>query len=92
MTESTKEKWNKVLVPEVISSEESDSGENEEIVYVKPLPWRSELVNNFFAQLDDKIAETKSAQARRQRKKRMVSISNSTRKVPTGLPKWAVKV
>ena len=40
-----KEKWRKVLKAELISSEES-SQENDD-VFVKHIPWRSTLVNNF---------------------------------------------
>lgn len=90
MTEKTKEKWSKVLIPEVISSEESEN-ENDDSVFVKPLPWRANIVNDFFAQLDSKIMETKSVQAKRQRKQRIVSTTESTRETPPGLPKWAVK-
>ena len=46
LSEKVKEKWGKVLVAEVISSEESDN-ENEDAVFIKPLPWRTD---NFFAQ------------------------------------------
>lgn len=89
LSEKAKEKWGKVLVAEVISSEESDN-ENEDAVFVKPLPWRTAIVDNFFAQLDEKGIESKSTQAKRQRKKRVVSTSVSTRQPPPGLPKWAV--
>ena len=90
MAEKTKEKWNKALIPELISSEESDH-ENEDAVFVKQLPWRADLVNDFFSQLDSKVTESKSVQARRQRKKRITSTTSSTREIPLGLPKWAVK-
>ena len=63
MTEKTKEKWSKVLIPEAISSEESEN-EDGHSVFVKPLPWRAKIVNDFFAQLDTKIMETKSSQPR----------------------------
>ena len=43
MTEKTKEKWSKVLIPEVISSEEAKMK-----MIVKPLPWRVKIVNDFF--------------------------------------------
>ena len=89
MPPKTKEKWNKVLLAEVMSSEESGPEEN---MFVKPLPWHSDLVNKFLAELDEKNTERKTPQALRQRKKRIVSVHISTRGAPPGLPKWALKV
>lgn len=88
MSPKAKEKWNKVLQAEVMSSEES--GPEEDDMFVKPLPWRSELVNKFFAELDEKSTERKTAQALRQRKKRIISVHASIRGAPPGLPKWAI--
>lgn len=46
-------------------------------MFVRKLPWRSELVNKFFfAELDGMSLEKKTAQAKRQRKKRMFSHDN----------------
>ena len=85
-----KDKWAKVLVADVMSSEESDS-ENEEMLVVKPLPWRSDKVTQFFQQLDEKIERSKKAQARRQRKRRVISNAFSTRPRPIAtLPVWSV--
>ena len=90
MPPKTKEKWSKVLQAEVMSSEESGPEEND--MFVKPLPWRSDLVNKFLAELDDRSTERKTPQALRQRKKRVLSAYVSTRGAPPGLPKWALKV
>ncbi len=68
------------------------SGPEENDMFVKPLPWRSDLVNTFFAELDDRSTERKTPQALRQRKKRVLSAYGSTRDAPPGLPKWALKV
>ena len=89
MPTKTKEKWSKVLQAEVMSSEESGPEEND--MFVKPLPWRSDLVNKFLAELDDRNTERKTPQALRQRK-REFSLPVSTRSAPPGLPKWALKV
>ena len=89
MPPKTKEKWSKVLLAEVMSSEES--GPEEEDMFVKPLPWHSDLVNKFLAELDERSTERKTAQALRQRKKRIISVHVSTRSAPPGLPKWALK-
>ena len=54
----------KVLKVEVMSSEESSSESDD--VFVKPIPWRSDLVTTFFGELDKKSCEKKTAQANRQ--------------------------
>ena len=79
--------WEKVMTIEMMSSEESgNDGE-----YIHPLPFRSAKVDRFFSMLDDKIKETKSPQARRQMKKRVMG-DISARGVPDGhyFPKWAL--
>ena len=43
LDEKAKEKWGKVLVSDMMSSEESDG----ETIFVKELPWRSATVNRF---------------------------------------------
>lgn len=89
MAPKAKGKWRRVLKAELMSSEES-SAENDE-VFVKPIPWRSTLVNNFFEELDNKCLEKKPAQANRQRKVRRLSVYPSTRNIPEALPTWAIK-
>ena len=89
LPEKDKDKWGKVLVADVMSSEES-APENEEMLLVKPLPWRSEKVSQFFQQLDEKTERAKKAQARRQRKQRVISNEFSVRPRPIiALPTWA---
>ena len=66
MVEKDKEKWRKVMRPDMMTSEESMS-ENEELMIV-PLTWRSKMVTTFFRKLDEKSMEKKSSQAKRQRK------------------------
>ena len=90
VSEKEKEKWGKVLVSDVMSSEESAS-DNEEVILVKPLAWRSERVSLFFHQLDEKMERSKKAQARRQRKQRVMSTEFSVRPRPIiSLPAWAI--
>ena len=43
MPPQTKEKWNKELLAEVMSSEES--GPEEDDMFVKPLPWHGALTS-----------------------------------------------
>ena len=71
LADKDRSKWekSKVLTALFMSSEESATDDGEEILLVKDLPWRSDEVNRFFQNLDDK--EVKSAQARCQSKKRI---------------------
>ena len=58
------DKWNKVLVYEMMSSEESgEEGPTGSCIIVKSLPWRSTRVNNFMQSLDDKAHSSKSQQS-----------------------------
>ena len=90
MAQKERDKWGKVLVAETMSSEESDE-ENEEIIFVKPLPWRAEKVSSFFHRLDSKVEKSKSTQAKRQRKQRIEGSDYSLRSRPVGssIPDWA---
>ena len=60
-------------------------------MYVKPLPWRAEVVTRFYAEVDKKARELKTPQAHRQRMARRISTVKSKRPIPEGLPKWAIK-
>ena len=88
MTEKLGRNGTKSLFPK-LSSEEAE-GEDGESVFVKPLPRRAKIVNEFFAQFDTTIMEIKSAQAKRQCKQRVVSTTLSTRGALSGLPQWAI--
>lgn len=89
MVEKYKEKWRKVMDHTFMSSEESGG---EDIIVVKPLRWRAEKVTNFFHHLDDKITTSKSPQARRQRKARIISTAESDRPQPAKdeFPAWSL--
>lgn len=80
MPQKDSDKWGKVLVAETMSSEE----ENEEVITVKPLPWRAEKVTSFFHRLDSKVKQSKSTQAKRQRKQRVEGSDYSLRSRPVG--------
>ena len=77
------------MISDVMSSEESAT-EDDEMLIVKPLPWRSERVSRFFKQLDDRIEHSKKAQAKRQRKQRVLSNSSSVCPKPSALPAWCL--
>ena len=52
--------WEEGLIPELISSEESDG---EDGFMVHPLPWRSERLNKLFTSLDHKNKKRTSAKS-----------------------------
>ena len=72
-----------------MSSEESGQDEDSPII-LRPLPWRANRVDSFLSQLDKRIKEHKSPQARRQTKERVVgSVSRRPQPVGTDIPEWA---
>ena len=46
-----REKWEKVLALELLSSEDAGMDEDEEVLVVRPLPWRSTRVDKMFIQI-----------------------------------------
>ena len=70
LSKQDKLKWTEILTFEMMSSEEVSSGDDESII-IRPPPWRSCTVNQFFKALDDKSKETKSKQALCQTKARV---------------------
>ena len=84
------EKWRQVIKMEYMSSEESGIDDENEVIIVKSLPWRSVHVGQMFRRLDDKGLEEKSPQARRQTKKRVTGEISSRPKPVGDLPPWAV--
>lgn len=84
-----KEKWEKVLIPDMMSSEDDDD-EDGEVMIVRQLPWRSSILNNFFLKLDDQSKSQKSSQARRQMKRRVLGLASGRPKpVNKEIPQWA---
>ena len=65
-----------------MSSEESDTMEDNEILIHRTIAWLSSTVKNFKTQLDKQISKKKSSQAKRERKER-VSEAPLTRPLPT---------
>ena len=76
-----------MLISECMSSEESG---NDDTLIVRPLQWRSGLVDTFFGNLDKQNMEEKSSQARRQLKGRLNG-APSSRPAHEPLPRWALK-
>ena len=83
-----KEKWERVLINEVMSSKDNCSDSD---VFIKEIPWRSQIVDSFISKLDEKAWELKSPLAIRMRKEQKVSKNVSERDIPSGIPKWALK-
>ena len=84
------EKWKKVLTIGYLSSEESGMDDENEVIIVKHLPWRSSYVNQMFNRLDEKAITEKSPQSRRQMKKRVTGEASARSKPAGEIPPWAV--
>ena len=52
ISDKDKALWKECLLEELVSSEDSDEDGS---FFVRPLPWRSEKVNNLFTSLDRKL-------------------------------------
>lgn len=90
--EEEKEKWSSVMKIEVMSSDESEEDEGDDVILVHPLPWLSAEVVAFKQKLDEEIKREKTPQARRQTKRRVIGTSSIRPCPPSqGLPSWAVK-
>ena len=80
---TTKKDWEQILIPEMISSDESGvEADDQEVIIVSSLPWRSNEVQNMLIFLDDKIHQSKSPLALCQTKKRVVSDVPSNWPIP----------
>ena len=77
-----------------MSSEESDVDENgDEVLQIRPLPWRSSEVNRMFSKIDTYIMAGKSPASRRQLKKKSQGEDSSRQlsaEVRGGLPDFAI--
>ena len=73
--------WQQLMKTEFMSSEESDVDDDEEVLKVHDLPWRRDIVNTMFSALDIDAAKGKTAQSRRQMKRRVIDLSHLTFRV-----------
>ena len=71
-----------------VSSKRSGSSDDDDVLLVKLLPWRSEQLNAIMSELDLKAAITQSKRGRRQQKK---NDDVSSRKAPTDLSRTLVR-
>ena len=92
--EKDKAVWLDAMKLDIMSSEESDMDEEEEVLIIHPLEWRSDKLERMFLILDNEITKSKSPQAQRQMKRRVVG-DKSQRPVPliadTESLKWIAK-
>ena len=88
-SEEEREAWKAVICMETMSSDESCTENGDEILMVHPLPWLSPSVNSFKDELDKKVANEKSPQARRQMKRRVLGVPSNRPKPARELPEWA---
>ena len=90
LSEKDQGKWMSVLVPEFMSSEDSDS-EQAGTIIKHPIKWRSARADEFFKTLDGVKAKSRSDQSKRQTMERYLSGSYSDRPMPIGkYPSWAI--
>ena len=88
-----KDKWRKVIVPELSSDESGEDDEGRAVICVKDLLWCSDKVGRFFQRLDQVEVQNKSQQAVRQSKPRILVSDVSDRPPPTNvgtIPQWAI--
>ena len=90
MSQEQKKKWMACLVPELMSSEESEGEDEQSEFIVHPLVWRSDKVTNFLHKLDHKKQTSTSQRSKRMTMKRTVGLP-SDRLLPASLPDWMVK-
>lgn len=84
-----KEKWGECLIPEIMSSEESDE---EGSFAVKPLPWRSDRTTKFLKTLDSKAEKKKSRKSQSMTFARSTGpISDRPKPADGSVPAWTVK-
>ena len=88
---SDKSLWEQLLKTDYMSSEESDIDGEEDVLNVHNLPWRKPAIKKMFATLDAESSKRKTAQSRRQMKRRIVG-RDSIRSQPASIPKWASKL
>ncbi len=91
MTEEAKDKWLPCLVPEMISSEDSDEEESDKEddsaqFAERPLLWRSDKVTNLFNKLDHKVRKNSTTTSKKMTFTRKQGLP-SDRPMPRG-PDW----
>ena len=86
---SDAEKWRRVLISDMMSSEESDMDGEKEVLKVHSLPWRAVSVSRMFQALDKEAANQRTPQSRRQMKERVMG-EESDRPAPEITCSWAL--
>ena len=86
---SDAEKWRRVLISDMMSSEESDMDEEKEVLKVHSLPWRAVSVSRMFTHWTKKLPNKRTPQSRRQMKERVMG-EESDRPGPEITCSWAL--
>lgn len=91
--EQQRDRWKPGLTMETMSSEDSATEGDDEVILVRPLPWRSDQLSELMKMLDEKTCSGKSALAKRQAKRRVSSMEPSSRARPASgsYPGWVFK-
>ena len=84
-----KEMWGKIVTLDMVSSEESGTDDGEEVLTVRPLPWRSARVRHMFRELDRQSLTDKSPKSRRQMKRRVLRENSARPQCNLELPQLA---
>lgn len=84
-----REAWEKVMTPDMIFSEDSGTDDGEEVLVVRPLPWRSARGSYMFQEVDRQNLKDKSPQSRRQMKRRVLGENSDWPQCTSELPQWA---
>ena len=90
--EDDRKKWEKFLIVDFMSSEESDVEDAEPVLVVKALPWRSERVTRFLMKLDEKTQQSEQSQRQSKRRVRSRKSMVSDRPAPLNgsMPSWTI--
>ena len=75
--ESHRERWLEALKIDTMSSEESDKENDEDILVVRPLSWRSTEYEKLLKIIDKNQEKCRSSQAKRQLLKRVRGLFSS---------------
>ena len=90
LTPKQKEQFEPCLVLELMSSEESDSDEDNASFTVHPLPWRHEKVGRILVSLDKKADKNQSKRSKLMSFPRVQGLP-SDRPKPVNVPDWVFK-
>lgn len=83
-----KQSWKTIMTVDFMSSDESCTEEDQDVLLTKPLLWQSERVAYFKETLDEAALKQKSPLARRQMKPRRKGMPSFRPKASGEFPAW----